>query len=98
MNTESEILALIGEIQGSAYRGGLFITHDCGGVAEIADRVAVMQQGRLVEFGEARQVLNAPRHPYTRSLLAAVPSLPPRVRPPVLSAPPVLSVRRLCAP
>ena len=53
--------------------GVLFITHDFGVVAEIADRVAVMQQGRLVEFGDAQQVLNAPQHPYTRSLIAAVP-------------------------
>jgi peptide/nickel transport system ATP-binding protein len=55
----------------------LFITHDFGVVAEIADRIAVMQQGRLVEHGPAATVLEAPSEPYTRSLLAAVPSIVP---------------------
>jgi len=58
--------------------GVLFITHDFGVVADIADRVAVMQQGKLVEVGTASEVLNNPQHPYTQSLIAAVPSLTPR--------------------
>ncbi|MEO9161898.1 MAG: ABC transporter ATP-binding protein [Casimicrobiaceae bacterium] len=95
VTTQSGILALIREIQVSRHMGVLFITHDFGVVAEIADRVAVMQQGRLVEFGEARQVLNAPRHPYTRSLIAAVPALTPRERTLDDAAPPVLSVSGL---
>jgi ABC-type glutathione transport system ATPase component len=53
--------------------GVLFITHDFGVVAEIADRVAVMQHGRIVETGSAGQVLNDPQHSYTRTLIAAVP-------------------------
>jgi peptide/nickel transport system ATP-binding protein len=80
VTTQSGILALIREIQVSRQMGLMFITHDFGVVAEIADRVAVMQQGRLVEVGDAQQVLNAPRHPYTRSLIAAVPGLVPRKR------------------
>jgi peptide/nickel transport system ATP-binding protein len=56
----------------------LFITHDFGVVAEIADRVAVMRQGKLVEHGEANNLLQRPQHQYTRSLVAAVPSLRPR--------------------
>ena len=53
----------------------LFITHDFGVVAEIADRVAVMQQGSIVEQGAAAAVLNHPQHPYTQKLIAAVPPL-----------------------
>ena len=63
----------------SAYNSGvLFITHDFGVVADIADRVAVMQEGLIVESGTVDQVLNQPSHPYTKSLIAAVPSLTPR--------------------
>src|SRR5271169_3936635 len=53
----------------------VFITHDMGVVAEIADRVVVMWKGRSVEEGLAAQVLTSPRHPYTQALLAAVPRL-----------------------
>jgi peptide/nickel transport system ATP-binding protein len=53
----------------------LFITHDFGVVADIADQVAVLQRGTLVESGPRDAVLNAPRHPYTQALLAAVPRL-----------------------
>ncbi|MGH8800630.1 MAG: dipeptide ABC transporter ATP-binding protein, partial [Casimicrobiaceae bacterium] len=53
----------------------LFITHDMGVVAEVADRVVVMVGGEKVEEGDAAQVFHAPRHPYTRALLAAVPTL-----------------------
>ncbi|MEQ9903711.1 ABC transporter ATP-binding protein [Pectobacterium aroidearum] len=57
-----------------AGHGVLLITHDLAVVAEVADRVIVMQQGSLVEGGEARQILSAPTHPYTRKLLAAIPT------------------------
>nr|WED70320.1 hypothetical protein PJ912_15485 [Pectobacterium colocasium] len=57
-----------------AGHGVLLITHDLAVVAEVADRVIVMQQGLLVEGGEARQLLSAPTHPYTRKLLAAIPT------------------------
>jgi peptide/nickel transport system ATP-binding protein len=55
--------------------GVMFITHDFGVVAEIADRVAVMQHGRIVEQGAARDVLDRPQHAYTKTLIAAVPRL-----------------------
>jgi oligopeptide/dipeptide ABC transporter ATP-binding protein len=55
--------------------GMLFITHDLGVVAQVADRVAVMYTGRIVEQGPAREVLTRPRHPYTKGLLAASPTL-----------------------
>ncbi len=53
----------------------LLITHNMGVVAKMADRVAVLQGGRIVEYGSRREVLGQPRHPYTRELLAAVPRL-----------------------
>ena len=73
VTTQMQILGLIKEIQSRRGMGVLFITHDFGVVAEIADRVAVMQQGRIVETGLASQVLNTPQHAYTRTLIAAVP-------------------------
>src|SRR5579872_5123157 len=95
VTTQAGILALFREIQRARHIGVLFITHDFGVVAEVADRVAVMQRGRLVESGSAEQVLNAPNHPYTQSLIAAVPSLAPRERRMKTNAPIVLSVAGL---
>ena len=74
VTTQMQILRLIKHIQQRRGTGVLFITHDFGVVAEIADRVAVMQEGCVVEAGTAAHVLNAPQHPYTRSLIAAVPN------------------------
>ncbi|MFQ5774497.1 MAG: ABC transporter ATP-binding protein [Kiloniellaceae bacterium] len=93
VTTQAQILYLIKELQAEHHTGVMFITHDFGVVAEIADRVAVMQDGRLVEFGEAAQVLNEARHPYTQSLIAAVPSLVPRRRKRADEAPVLLDVR-----
>jgi peptide/nickel transport system ATP-binding protein len=73
VTTQMQILQLIRDIQRRRGTGVLFITHDFGVVAEIADQVAVMQAGRIVEQGDADAVLNRPQHPYTRSLIAAVP-------------------------
>src|SRR5882757_1016424 len=72
VTTQMQILGLIKEIQTRRGMGVLFITHDFGVVAEIADRVAVMQHGRIVETGPASEVLNAPQHSYTQALIAAV--------------------------
>jgi peptide/nickel transport system ATP-binding protein len=80
VTTQAQILTLIRELQAEHHTGVIFITHDFGVVAEIAQRVAVMQDGKVVEHGEAAKVLNAPEHPYTCSLIAAVPSLVPRKR------------------
>ena len=80
VTTQKQILALIRDIQRRRGTGVLFITHDFGVVAEIADRVAVMQRGRIVEQGAAAAVLNAPQHPYSRALIAAVPHRNPAVR------------------
>ena len=78
VTTQAQILRLIKNMQSRLGTGVLFITHDFGVVADIADRVAVMQHGRLVEMGTADQILNAPEHPYTQALIKAVPSLVPR--------------------
>jgi peptide/nickel transport system ATP-binding protein len=95
VTTQAQILRLIQELQARHRTGVLFITHDFGIVAEIADRVAVMQDGRLVEFDEAARVLNHPRHPYTRALIAAVPTLVPRRRPRPAGGPALLAVAGL---
>jgi peptide/nickel transport system ATP-binding protein len=83
VTTQAQILTLIKDLQQRRGTGVLFITHDFGVVAEIADRVAVMQHGRIVEQGTAADVLHRPRHDYTRMLIAAVPSLTPPRRKPV---------------
>ena len=82
VTTQAQVLKLVRELRGRGQHGILFITHDFGVVAEIADRIAVMEGGRLVEIGERDQVLNAPAHPYTRKLIAAVPALHPELHVP----------------
>jgi len=95
VTTQAQILALIRELQRKHGTGVLFITHDFGVVAEIADRVAVLRQGEVVEFGTAANVLSRPRHEYTRMLIAAVPSLVPRHRVIATDAPVVVATRAL---
>jgi peptide/nickel transport system ATP-binding protein len=96
VTTQAEILRLIRQLQREKGTGVLFITHDMGVVAEIADRVVVLQLGKMVEQGTKLDVLQRPREPYTRMLLDAVPSLEP---PDADGAPrddvPVLAVRNL---
>ncbi|AGT08804.1 ABC transporter ATP-binding protein [Paracoccus aminophilus] len=83
VTTQKQILTLIDELQQKFGTAVLFITHDMGVVAEIADTVHVMRHGQMIEHGAVRPLLSAPRQDYTRHLLAAVPSLAPRpARPP----------------
>jgi glutathione transport system ATP-binding protein len=72
---QAQILELIRLLQEDMRMSVIFITHDMGVVAEVADRVLVMYRGEIVEAGTAIQIFDAPRHPYTRALLAAVPRL-----------------------
>ena len=72
---QAQILELIRALQGEIGMSVMFITHDMGVVAEIADRVVVMLEGEKVEDGDAAPLFAAPRHPYTQRLLAAVPKL-----------------------
>ena len=75
VTVQAQILELIKLLQEEEGMSVVFITHDMGVVAEIADRVVVMWKGEKVEEGEAARVLEHPEHPYTKALLAAVPRL-----------------------
>ena len=94
VTTQAQILKLVREMQGRKKTGVLFITHDFGVVSEIADRVVVMQMGRIVEQGPCEEVLRNPREDYTRMLLGAVPSMTPPKRFPV-TGPVVLETENL---
>ncbi len=83
VTTQANILDLLRSLQRQRGMALLFITHDLGVVAEIADEVAVMYLGQIVEQGPVRQVLEAPRHPYTQGLLASMPRLDRHYRAPL---------------
>jgi ABC-type dipeptide/oligopeptide/nickel transport system ATPase component len=70
---QAQVLDLMRELKARFNLALLLITHDFGVIAEMADRVAVMLKGRIVEEGPVRQILRDPQHDYTRALLAAVP-------------------------
>ena len=74
---QAQVLDLLRELKAQFNLALLLITHDFGVVAEMADRVAVMHRGTLVETGSVRQILRSPTHEYTRTLLAAVPGMQP---------------------
>ena len=86
VTTQAQILKLIRDIQRRKGMSVMFITHDFGVVAEIADSVVVMEKGHVVEQGSAVQVLQSPSHPYTRRLIAAVPHLTGKDRIPLEAA------------
>jgi ABC-type dipeptide/oligopeptide/nickel transport system ATPase component len=73
---QAQVLELLRELKTQYNLALLLITHDFGVIAEMADRVAVMYRGRLVEEGPVRQILREPRHEYTQGLLAAIPGMP----------------------
>jgi ABC-type glutathione transport system ATPase component len=95
VTTQAQILKLIVELQRRHGMGVLFITHDFGVVAEIAHRVAVLREGRLVELGAKLEVLARPQHEYTRMLIRSVPTLKPHGRAADRNAPVVLQTRGL---
>jgi peptide/nickel transport system ATP-binding protein len=95
VTTQAQILKLMKNLQASRQTGLLFVTHDFGVVAEIADRVVVMQHGRVVESGLAEEVLNNPQHPYTQALIRAVPKFTPRKKQVRSEETPILSVKDL---
>jgi peptide/nickel transport system ATP-binding protein len=77
VTVQAEILDLLRALVRERGVGVMMITHNMGVVADLADRVFVMRHGRVVESGAAERVLTAPTHDYTRTLLAAIPELPP---------------------
>ena len=102
VTTQAEILDLIKRLQVSRGMAMLLITHDMGVVAEVADEVAVMRRGQIVEIGSADEIFHAPRHPYTRHLLASTLKLERKSeRKAAMSAgprgdlPPILAIRNL---
>ena len=101
VTTQAEILDLMRRLRADRGMAVMFITHDMGVVAEIADEVVVMYQGKVVERGPVEQVFHAPEQPYTKMLLGNVlkleqPSAIRAARPPIAAdAPPVLDVRGL---
>jgi oligopeptide/dipeptide ABC transporter ATP-binding protein len=80
VSTQAQILALLAELQERLKTAYLFITHDLSVVDRISDRVAVMYLGRVVELGPTAEVIGAPKHPYTKALLSAVPVPDPKAR------------------
>ena len=92
---QREILSLISDLQRKKGMAVLFITHDLGVVAQIADRVAVMRHGEIVEQGNLDDVLYQPQHPYTVSLLAALPENLQQLTPPAPSEEVVIETRNL---
>ena len=95
VTTQAQILALIKDIQRRMGIGVIFITHDFGVVADIAHRIVVMRQGAVVEAGTAEEILNRPRHPYTRQLIAAVPHKP-EGKEEAAATPALMTVANLC--
>ncbi|MEJ8854701.1 ABC transporter ATP-binding protein [Variovorax robiniae] len=96
VTTQAEILKLILELQTENGTAVLFITHDFGVVAEIADEVVVLQLGHMIEKGDKHEVLTRPREPYTKMLLDAVPELASQARAPVADAEPLLDAKNIC--
>jgi len=94
VTTQKQILHLIRELQQQHGTAVLFITHDFGVVAEIADRIVVMHQGEVVETGTRQQILTQPEQAYTRMLVSSVPSLVPHKRAEITTDP-VLRVHGL---
>jgi peptide/nickel transport system ATP-binding protein len=107
VTTQALVLQTIHQLMTTHAVAGLYITHDLAVVSEVADEVAVMLAGRIVEQGPCDQVLHAPQHAYTRKLLAAVPDLAGRHRigevaavtgaMPIVGVEPAASVRRPAA-
>ena len=95
VTTQAQILKLIDALRKKHGTAVMFITHDFGVVAEIADRVAVLQHGIMVEEGPAAAVLHMPQHDYTKRLLAAVPSLVPPPPKDLSAAPKAFRVKDL---
>jgi oligopeptide/dipeptide ABC transporter ATP-binding protein len=104
VTVQKQVLKLLDTLRRELKLGLLFITHDLGVVAQVAERIAVMYAGRIVEQGPTREVLAAPRHPYTQGLLKASPTLErgkltpiPGTVPQLIALPPGCAFEPRCA-
>lgn len=95
VTVQAQILKLLEELQQETNMGLLLITHDLGVVAEMADRVVVMNSGQIVETGTATEVYNNPHHPYTKKLIASVPGNGEMATPLGEKTEPILQVENL---
>lgn len=98
VTVQAQILRLLKKLQAKHHMSMLFITHDLGIVAQMADQVAVIQQGEIVEHATVKNFFAGPQHPYSKKLFAALPSLENRQRPPeplVANTQPLLDVKNL---
>lgn len=95
VTVQAQILELLEELQKETGMGLCLITHDLGVVAEIADRVIVMNSGQIVETGTAADVYRAPTHPYTKKLIAAVPGTGAMAEPLDTGIKPILEINNL---
>jgi len=80
VTTQAQILALLRRLQRDKQIALMLITHDMGVIAQMADDVAVMYLGRIIEYAPVRELFRAPKHPYTRALLRSVPDLDAKPR------------------
>ena len=76
VSIQAQVLNLLKELQQNSKVTMLFISHDLGVVRHIANRIAVMFRGQIVEIGDKRQIFEAPVHEYTKTLLASIPRIP----------------------
>jgi oligopeptide transport system ATP-binding protein len=106
VTVQAQVMDLLAELQREFNMGLILITHDLGVVADVADKIAVMYAGRIVEFGDATTVLDRPLHPYTHGLIGSVPSRNkrgerlrqiPGMTPSLLSLPAGCAFRMRCA-
>ena len=95
VTVQAQVMELLAELQRETGMGLILITHDLGVVAEVADRVAVMYAGRIIETGEIGKVFTEPRHPYTRGLMESLPNFGARADRlmPIPGSPPDLAAR-----
>ena len=100
VTVQKQVMDLLADLQAETGMGMILISHDLGVVADVADRVAIMYAGRIVETGATREVYDHPAHPYTKGLLSSIPSntsIGQRLTPVVGSPPNLLAIPSGCA-